>query len=917
MDKLSAYCEGALQEKGYHRDERYTKRLKLELAEMRGKKKGDALWRLHNIWLDHAIKNPEHTARPENENNLLITELLGITQSVRIDLEPNATQGDFPDIDVDFIKEIRDYLKNEFIPKMFGEDKVCNISNYTTYGIRSALIDMARVHGESREEIMKITKKLEGKGDDLTWESALKLHDDLAAYCKTYPHVANAAERLVNRNRGFGLHAGGVIISNVPITNTVPLLKRKDKPPASAWVEGLHGQDLQPVGFIKFDLLVIANLIQIAKACHIIKEVTKAVKEEEAVGNICALPGRPDWSDVPKWRNDPKALAMANDGDLKCIFQFDSVGIRKLAMAGGVDSFEDLVAYTSLYRPGPLGMKMHERYVERKRGRERYELHPLVEPILKSTYGVLCYQEQVMKILNVVGDIDLNDCEVVRKAISKKKVSLFLPYKEQFILAGQKNLGWSEEGVTNLWDQIASFAEYGFNRSHAVAYTYISSRLLYMKAHYPKQFYTATLSVEGLSDKIKEYKMEADKHDVDVQRVDVNKSNVVFSLQDDDIYFGLSQVKGIGAEVAARIVEGQPYRSFEDFLDRFGTDANVIKPLVGLRCFRDADPITLYKFSEYYKDKIKKHDDKDKRFAASMKKYDAQFHELIPGETDSLCALTELDPLRWIAYDVDEDRWTEKEVACEPEESEYTKVVVEEIVEGVEAEVERHYKKIKVRKIWNRWSELEKLWKRRLKTIARKDERVKEGFNQPTLEDFFDLAEAWEIDDKVLTDLRSKAISEEKYYGFAWRHELEKSPDFHVDYTFDQFNTDSLPEGPVEIKVLEVNKATSKKGNIYWKLEVEDVTGERARVHVWTDDYERFETEFKANNLLRLRLRPPEPPFTNFTFSSPPRKLRDLLPPKDEDHRLMVMKPGVDEDEDYLAVSEYMDQFSGCSVFEQ
>jgi DNA polymerase-3 subunit alpha len=217
----------------------------------------------------------------------------------------------------------------------------------------------------------------------------------------------------------MGVHAGGLIIANQPLYDLVPLVKRKDNPQASAWVEGLHGQDLGPVGLVKFDLLVISNLLQIARCCEM-------VKKRHGLDGICNKPGEPDWTDVPKWRNDKTALDMANIGDLKCIFQFDSEGMRGLVRAGGVDRFEDLVAYTALFRPGPLGMKMQERYVERKRGRETYILHPLVKPILEKTYGVLTYQEQIMRILNVVGEIPLKDCELVRKAISKKKVEGFI-----------------------------------------------------------------------------------------------------------------------------------------------------------------------------------------------------------------------------------------------------------------------------------------------------------------------------------------------------------------------------------------------------------------------------------------------------------------------------------------------------------
>ena len=189
---------------------------------------------------------------------------------------------------------VRDYLKNEWAPKTFGEDYVCNIGNYTTFGIKSALIDMARVHGESREEVMAITKNLDAKDDEgkpITWDAALRLDPEFKAYTEKYPSIAQATKKLINRNRGMGVHAGGLIVSRIPLHDLVPLVKRKGNPQASAWVEGLHGQDLQPVGLVKFDLLVISNLLQIARCCE-------TVRINHGVTSICAKPGEPDWSDV-------------------------------------------------------------------------------------------------------------------------------------------------------------------------------------------------------------------------------------------------------------------------------------------------------------------------------------------------------------------------------------------------------------------------------------------------------------------------------------------------------------------------------------------------------------------------------------------------------------------------------------------
>jgi DNA polymerase III alpha subunit len=276
---------------------------------------------------------------------------------------------------------------------------------------------------------------------------------------------------------------------------------------------------------------------------------------------------------------------------------------------------------------------MDKSYANRKNGKEAYDLHPLIKPILEKTYGIIVYQEQLTKILNVVGDIPLIHCEKVRKAISKKKEAVFAKYKDQFIINGQKNLGWDEEKVKELWDQIVSFAEYGFCRSHAVAYSFISSKLLWLKTYYPLEFFAAILSCESSEDKVKEYKIEAEKFGIEILPVDLNKSKAKFDIVDNKIYIGFSNMKGIGEDPAQRIVEGQPYSSFEDFLHRFGTDASVLKPLIGIRAFKDDEPSVLWEFSEYYKDEMKKRDDRDKRYKLGQEKRIAELADVFTWET--------------------------------------------------------------------------------------------------------------------------------------------------------------------------------------------------------------------------------------------------------------------------------------------
>jgi len=220
--------------------------------------------------------------------------------------------GEFPDVDVDYLPIVRDYLKTTWAPKVFGETRVCNIGNYGTFGLKSTLIDMARVHGLDRQEVLQITTELKLKDDEgqaLTYDKALELYPKLKAYCEAHPDVAQATQKLLHRNRSMGKHAGGLILCNQDIDKFVPLVKGTDGEAVSAWVEGLHGQDLGPVGLIKFDLLVVNGLWQIALT-------VKLVKERHNIKNISAYPGEWDWSDT-SYLNDPLSIQTANAGDLE------------------------------------------------------------------------------------------------------------------------------------------------------------------------------------------------------------------------------------------------------------------------------------------------------------------------------------------------------------------------------------------------------------------------------------------------------------------------------------------------------------------------------------------------------------------------------------------------------------------------
>ena len=400
-NRLILLCKKALIEQGMT-DEKSKKRLELELKSIIGLSEEEYFVGL----IDKRLKF-------RNENNLLVAHLLGLCDDFDPDREPEFEYGEFPDIDIDYLPQVRDYLKNEFAPETFGRDRVCCIASYTTYGLKSSLIDMARVFGYDHHEITALTTKLKIKDDEgeaLTWDTAMELYDELREYCDARPDMADAAKRLMNRTRGKGQHASGLIISSVPITDIVPMIAGKGEQPAAAWVEGLHGTDLGAVGLVKFDFLVLDGNLKIALTNKMVSERVERILSrgsfEGAVTNHCeelirdkygiqavsALPGQGSWTDLG-YLNDPKALAMANRAELRMIFQFDSSGIRKMVLDGGVTRFDDLVAYTALYRPGPMKLKYHERYCKRKSGEEEYEIHPKLMDFMESTYGVLCIHE--------------------------------------------------------------------------------------------------------------------------------------------------------------------------------------------------------------------------------------------------------------------------------------------------------------------------------------------------------------------------------------------------------------------------------------------------------------------------------------------------------------------------------------------
>jgi DNA polymerase III alpha subunit len=558
--------------------------------------------------------------------------------------------------------------------------------------------------------------------------------------------------------------------------------------------------------------------------------------------NISAAANQWDWSD-DSYLNDPKSIEMANRGDLRCVFQYDSDGIRKLVRKGGVENFDDLVAYVSLYRPSTLQMGMDETYCLRKRGRQEYEIPEVLERVLRKTHGVMLYQEQVMQILSIVGKIPLRDCYQVIKAISKKKIEGFKKHKDKFVENGQQTLGKTSKEMEEYWQLIESFAGYGFNLSHATAYSVISARQLYLKAHYPLEFYAATLMCEQDDSKLREYITEAENHDVQVCNLDLNKSKDNFSIQDGKIYVGFSNVKGIGEEKAKKIVDMQPYAGFEDFLLRFGVEANVLRALIPLRIFNEAEPEILYKFWMAYSEYTKKCKDKQKRFEASCKKI---IEEALSIDSSASKDNNDID----IAI-INNIRTTD--------------VLKADLLEAC-----------------------------RKKLVKTKTRNVTTALQAPSMSEF--KAEEYDIEDKdVLSLLRDKEKAQLTYFGFVWENELKTLPDYVKERNFDNFifsSEQGAKIGVVLVKVLAVNvkKFKNNKGQ-FVSLHVMDDSFQEGRITVWDDDYQRFKDEMKAGNYISIQITPPSGGFPSYTFYSPPRHERYKLPKdKTKDFRLLVLR---------------------------
>ena len=470
----------------------------------------------------------------------------------------NPERVSMPDIDTDFSDRERDRVI-QYVRGRYGEDKVAQIGTFGSLASKAALKDVARVYGiphKKAEELAKLIPVQFGKPKPLA--EAIELVPELRAEMEKDPRVREVIEvamRLEGLNRHASVHAAGVVIAAEPLTDLVPLMRDQEGRPVTQYDRGA----VEALGLLKMDFLGLRTLT-------FLDEAKKIVKESKGV--------ELDYDRLPL--DDPKTFALLARGETKGVFQLESGGMTATVRGLKPRRLEDIIALVSLYRPGP--MEHIPTYIRRHHGQEpvSYVEFPHAEkylrPILEETYGIPVYQEQIMQIASQVAGYSLGEADLLRRAMGKKKVEEMQKHRERFV-RGARERGVPEEEANRLFDMLEAFANYGFNKSHAAAYSLLSYQTAYVKAHYPVEFMAALLTVERHdSDKVAEYIRDARAMGIEVLPPDINRSGFDFKVVGEEILFGLSAVKNVGEGAAQAILAERerrgPFKSLGDFLKR-------------------------------------------------------------------------------------------------------------------------------------------------------------------------------------------------------------------------------------------------------------------------------------------------------------------------------------------------------------
>ncbi len=490
----------------------------------------------------------------------------------------NPSRVTMPDIDTDFCIERRGEVF-QYLAERYGHDRVAQIITFGTMKAKLAVKDVGRVFDMPYKEVERVAKQIP---DDLgmTIEKALKENPDLKAMYDNEPPVRrliDSAMKIEGMPRHHGLHAAALVIAPDTVSNYLPVQKTDDGGLADLATQYAK-ETVEEMGLLKMDLLGLRNLTVI----------------RDAIANIKATQGFDlDISAIPM--DDKKTYDMLGRGEGNGVFQLESDGMQQVMRNLVPENIAEITALVALYRPGPIESGMVKDFTERKHGRTPivYD-HPILEPILRETYGVILYQEQVMIIAQKMAGFSLGQADYLRKAMGKKKPEVIAGFRTDFVEGAVKN-GVDEKIATKIFDLMEKFAGYGFNKSHSVAYAVVSYQTAYLKANYPAEYSAALLtSLMDKTDKLTAYIEECRRLDMEILPPDINESRLDFTVVNGgNIRFGLAAVKNVGRSPAQNIVEERdangPFTSLLDFCERVTVNSRMLESLIQAGAFDSMD----------------------------------------------------------------------------------------------------------------------------------------------------------------------------------------------------------------------------------------------------------------------------------------------------------------------------------------
>jgi DNA-directed DNA polymerase III (polc) len=481
-----------------------------------------------------------------------ITDLDPLRYNLLFERFLNPERVSMPDFDIDFCQDRREEVI-DYVQKKYGASQVAQIITFGTLQARAVLRDVGRVLQMPYGQVDRICKLVPANPAD-PWSIERTMNEvpqfrQMAEEDETVAQLVEIAKSLEGLYRHASTHAAGIVIGDRPLQELLPLYRdpRSDMPVTQynlKWVE--------PAGLVKFDFLGLKTLTTIRYAVEMVK--ARGIDLD-----IDAIP-----------IDDAATYKLYARGDTYGIFQFESAGMRRALMDLKPDRIEDLIAMNALYRPGP--MDNIPSFINRKHGTEEVSYpHPALSTVLDETYGIIVYQEQVMQIAQLLSGYSLGEADMLRRAMGKKIKAEMDNQRIRFREGAGPN-GVSEALADEIFDLLAKFANYGFNKSHAAAYAWVSYQTAYLKEHFPHEFYAASMTLDmAQTDKLSDFRREAGKKGIEVVPPCVNRSEVIFAVKDDRIHYGLSAVKGVGRAMAEHIVEvrgDKPFKDLGDFARR-------------------------------------------------------------------------------------------------------------------------------------------------------------------------------------------------------------------------------------------------------------------------------------------------------------------------------------------------------------